>query len=140
MPSAVSNWNLLTDKPRARIGQNPPESYCRPAVDPVFRSIANSFGAGVLAAVLTGMGSDGSSGAQHIREKGGQILVQDHASSIVWGMPGQIAAAGLADGTFPLKSMAAEICRRVSRKRCTPSGTSRPRTAETRKIPVPQRP
>jgi two-component system chemotaxis response regulator CheB len=141
---APGDFHMTVEKrgavPVLALNQNVPENYCRPAVDPLFRSIANSYGAGVLAVVLTGMGSDGSSGAQHIREKGGQILVQDQASSIVWGMPGQIAAAGLADGTFSLKSMAAEICRRVALKRSSPSEASRPRAAETKKVAVPQRP
>ena len=86
------------------------------------------------------MGSDGTSGAQLIHEKGGQVLVQDEASSIVWGMPGQMAAAGLADGTFALKSMAAEICRRVGMKRSSPSGAARPSAAEAGKGAMPQRP
>jgi two-component system, chemotaxis family, protein-glutamate methylesterase/glutaminase len=122
------------------LDQSAPENYCRPAVDPMFRSVANAFGASVLAVVLTGMGRDGTSGAQLIHEKGGQVLVQDQASSIVWGMPGQVAAAGLADGTFSLKQMAAEICRRVALKRSSPSGASRPSTAEAGKGAVPQRP
>jgi two-component system chemotaxis response regulator CheB len=122
------------------LNQNAPENYCRPAADPLFRSVANAYGAGTLAVVLTGMGSDGSSGAQHVREKGGQIVVQDQASSVVWGMPGQIATAGLADGTFALRAMAAEICRRVALKRGTPSGASRPSGFATRKVVVLQRP
>jgi two-component system, chemotaxis family, protein-glutamate methylesterase/glutaminase len=122
------------------LNQSAPENYCRPAVDPMFRSVANAFGASALAVVLTGMGSDGTSGAQLIHEKGGQVLVQDQASSIVWGMPGQVAAAGLADGTFALKSMAAEICRRVALKRSSPSGAARPGAAEAGKGAVPQRP
>src|SRR5271163_4334555 len=122
------------------LNQNAPENYCRPAVDPLFRSVANAYGTGALAVVLTGMGSDGSAGAQHIHEKGGRVLVQDQASSIVWGMPGQIAAAGLADGTYALKSMAAEICRRAALKRISPVGAARPSAAETGKDAVPQRP
>ncbi len=141
---APGNFHMTVEKKGAALAlglnQNAPENYCRPAVDPLFRSVANAYGAGALAVVLTGMGSDGSSGARVIREKGGQIVVQDQASSIVWGMPGQIAAGGLADGTFALKSMAAEICRRVGLKRGTPHGAARPSTTETRKVAVPQRP
>jgi two-component system, chemotaxis family, protein-glutamate methylesterase/glutaminase len=95
------------------MNQDPPENSCRPAVDPLFRSVAKVFGPNALAVVLTGMGSDGVLGAQYVRERGGQVLVQDEASSVVWGMPGQVAAAGLADGVFPLGSMAGEIIRRV---------------------------
>jgi len=109
------------------MNQGPPENSCRPAVDPMFRSVARVYGGNVLAVILTGMGSDGVAGAQHIREKGGQVIVQDEASSVVWGMPGQIAAAGLADAIYPLSSMAREITRRVSAQRGGSSGTSMPK-------------
>ena len=99
------------------MNQGPPENSCRPAVDPLFRSVARTYGANVLAVVLTGMGSDGVVGAQHIREKGGQVLVQDEASSVVWGMPGQVTAAGLADGTYSLNQMASEVVRRIMQNR-----------------------
>lgn len=105
---------------RLAMNQGPPENSCRPAVDPLFRSVAKTFGSNVLAVVLTGMGLDGVLGSQHIREKGGQVFVQDEASSVVWGMPGQVAAAGFADATYSLSSMASEIIRRVNLKR-TPS-------------------
>jgi two-component system, chemotaxis family, protein-glutamate methylesterase/glutaminase len=95
------------------LNQDPPENSCRPAVDVLFRSVAKTFGANVLAVVLTGMGSDGVHGCEVIREHGGQVLVQDEASSVVWGMPGQVAAAGCADGIFSLDAMALEIERRV---------------------------
>jgi two-component system, chemotaxis family, protein-glutamate methylesterase/glutaminase len=104
---------------RLATNQEPPENSCRPAVDPLFRSVAKVYGQNVLAVVLTGMGYDGVSGSQHIREKGGQVFVQDENSSVVWGMPGQVAAAGLANSVFPLKSMAQEIVRRINMKRHT---------------------
>jgi len=102
---------------RLGLNQGPPENSCRPAVDPLFRSVAKTFGNNVLAVVLTGMGSDGVNGAGHIRERGGQVYVQDEASSVVWGMPGQVAAAGQADRILPLHSLAQEIVRRVSLQR-----------------------
>lgn len=102
---------------RLSTNQGPPENSCRPAVDPLFRSVAKTYGANVLAVVLTGMGSDGVIGAQHIRERGGQVFVQDEASCVVWGMPGQVTAAGLADATYPLDSMAQAIIKRVAAKR-----------------------
>jgi len=105
------------------MNQNPPENSCRPAVDPLFRSVASAFGPSVLAVVLTGMGSDGVIGSQFVRERGGQVYIQDEASSVVWGMPGQVAAAGLADAVFPLTSIAREIVRRVTAK---PVSTSAP--------------
>jgi chemotaxis response regulator CheB len=89
-----------------------PENFCRPAVDVLFRSVAELYGAGALAVVLTGMGQDGLLGAQRIRAAGGQILAQDEASSVVWGMPGAIARAGLADAVLPLENLAAEVLRR----------------------------
>jgi two-component system chemotaxis response regulator CheB len=78
------------------MNQGPPESSCRPAVDVLFRSVAAAFGANTLAVVLTGMGADGVLGSQLVRERGGRVYIQDEASSVVWGMPGQVAAAGAA--------------------------------------------
>ena len=108
------------------MNQNPPENSCRPAVDPLFRSVAGAFGPNVLAVVLTGMGSDGVLGSQIVRERGGQVYVQDEATSVVWGMPGQVAAAGLADAVFPLGSMAQEIVRRVKSKSAPASAPLNP--------------
>jgi two-component system, chemotaxis family, protein-glutamate methylesterase/glutaminase len=103
---------------RLAVNQEPPENSCRPAVDVLFRSAARVYGSNVLAVVLTGMGSDGVRGAQHIRERGGQVLVQDEASSVVWGMPGMVAEAGQADEIIPLDIMAYEIVRRIKNSRC----------------------
>jgi two-component system chemotaxis response regulator CheB len=96
------------------LNQNPPENSCRPAVDVLFRSVARTFGPHTLAVVMTGMGSDGTLGAIDIRNAGGEIFVQDEASSVVWGMPGAIVAARIADLVCPLKRLAEEIIRRVS--------------------------
>jgi two-component system chemotaxis response regulator CheB len=106
---------------RLVMNQEPPENYCRPAVDVLFRSVARVYGGNVLAVVLTGMGSDGVRGAQHIRERGGHIFVQDEASSVVWGMPGMVAKAGQADEIIPLDIMAYEIVRCVKNSRCLTS-------------------
>jgi two-component system, chemotaxis family, protein-glutamate methylesterase/glutaminase len=100
---------------RLTLNQEPPQNSCRPSVDVLFESVAELYGARTLAVVLTGMGSDGVRGAQLIREAGGQVLVQDEATSVVWGMPGQVAAAGLADGILPLEDIAPELERRVHR-------------------------
>ena len=86
---------------RTRLTDAPPENFCRPAVDVLFRSVAATFGAAALALVLTGMGSDGTRGAERLHEAGAPILVQDQSSSVVWGMPGSIAAAGMADLVLP---------------------------------------
>ncbi len=99
--------------------QDPPENSCRPAVDVLFRSVANVYGPHALAVVMTGMGRDGLRGCEHIRTAGGQILVQDEASSVVWGMPGFVARAGLADQILPLSRLTDEIIARVSRHRRT---------------------
>ncbi|HTV02368.1 MAG TPA: chemotaxis response regulator protein-glutamate methylesterase, partial [Luteitalea sp.] len=97
-----------------RLTQDPPENSCRPAVDPLFRSVVAAYGSRVLAVVLTGMGQDGLRGAELVHEAGGRVLVQDEATSVVWGMPGFVARAGLADRVLPLPELAAEIVRRVS--------------------------
>jgi len=113
---------------RLDLNQNAPEHSCRPAVDPLFRSVASVFRANVLAVVMTGMGSDGVIGARHIRDAGGEVIIQDEASSVVWGMPGLVYAAGQADAVYPLGQLAAEITRRVlqSRTRLAPATAHNP--------------
>ncbi len=96
-----------------RTHQGPPENSCRPAVDVLFRSGASVYKSHALVVVMTGMGQDGLRGCEHIRENGGQILAQDLASSVVWGMPGFVANAGLADKVLPLDQLGMEILRRV---------------------------
>jgi two-component system chemotaxis response regulator CheB len=98
---------------RVKIQQEAPENSCRPAVDPLFRSVADTYGSHVLAVVLTGMGQDGLRGCQTIVAAHGQVIVQDEASSVVWGMPGYVAEAGLAERVLPLDLLPAEITRRV---------------------------
>ncbi|MDQ6992249.1 MAG: chemotaxis response regulator protein-glutamate methylesterase [Mariprofundus sp.] len=87
--------------------------FCRPAVDPLFRSLSEIYGANLLAVILTGMGNDGLQGCTDIRAVGGQSIVQDEASSVVWGMPGVVAKAGLAEQILPLSQLGAEILRRL---------------------------
>lgn len=93
----------------------PPQNFCRPSVDVLFESVAQVYGDRALGIILTGMGQDGLRGCQAIYDRGGQILVQDEASSVVWGMPGFVANAGLADAVLPLDQMMPEMLRRVSR-------------------------
>ncbi len=95
------------------INQEPRENSCRPSVDVLFRSLAAVYGSRALAVVLTGMGRDGLRGCQEIRDAGGQVVVQDEATSVVWGMPGFVANAGLANAVLPLDAVAAEIERRA---------------------------
>jgi two-component system, chemotaxis family, protein-glutamate methylesterase/glutaminase len=104
---------------RLNLNQGPPENSCRPAVDVLFRSVAAAYGANVLGVVMTGMGSDGVLGAQDIRDAGGDVIIQDEASSVVWGMPGLVHASGLADAAYPLDHLATEITRRVLQSRAS---------------------
>jgi two-component system chemotaxis response regulator CheB len=96
------------------LNQGPPENFCRPAVDPLFRSVVAAYDGAVLAVVLTGMGSDGRNGAAEIRAGGGTVVVQDQGTSVVWGMPGAIAQAGLADEILPLDRIPEAITRHLA--------------------------
>jgi two-component system, chemotaxis family, protein-glutamate methylesterase/glutaminase len=98
---------------RLHTHQGPPENACRPAVDHLFRSAAEVYGAGVLATVLTGMGQDGLRGCRRVNEVGGQVVVQDQASCVIGSMPGVVEQAGLADAVTPLDALATELVRRV---------------------------
>jgi two-component system, chemotaxis family, protein-glutamate methylesterase/glutaminase len=102
---------------RLRTHQGRPENSCRPSVDVLFCSVAEVYGPGVLAVILTGMGQDGLRGCERIRAAGGQVLAQDAATSVVWGMPGAVARAGLADVVLPLDRLGPEIVRRVLKSR-----------------------
>ncbi len=96
------------------LNQGPAENFCRPAVDPLFRSAVAAYDGAVLAVVLTGMGADGRNGAGEIRAAGGSVLVQDQATSVVWGMPGAVSQAGFADEILPLDRVADAIHRHLS--------------------------
>lgn len=96
----------------AELDQTAPINYCRPAVDPLFASVAEATGGNALGVILTGMGHDGRDGVRALRAAGGTIIVQDEASSIVWGMPGAVAEAGLADQILPLSEIGSDIVRR----------------------------
>ena len=103
-------------RPFIRLAQTPPENHCRPAADVMLRSIAAIYGASTLAVVLTGMGEDGRGGCEAVRRAGGRVVAQDEATSVVWGMPGSVVHAGLADWVEPLP----EIARRVARLTSVP--------------------
>jgi two-component system chemotaxis response regulator CheB len=92
-----------------RTHQGPRENFCRPSVDVLFRSVAAVYGARTLGIVLTGMGQDGLRGCEELRALGARIYVQDEATCVVWGMPGFVARAGLADKVLPLAQIGAEI-------------------------------
>jgi len=95
------------------------ENFCRPSVDVLFRSVASVYGERTLGVVLTGMGQDGLKGCELLRNAGARIFVQDEESSVVWGMPGFVARAGLADKILPIGQIASEIIRATSLQRAT---------------------
>ncbi len=105
----------LNNKYLIEINEDPPENYCRPAVDPLFRSVSQAFGGAVLAVVLTGMGNDGTKGGQDIINAGGTLIAQDEETSIVWGMPGSVANAGLCSMLVSKKDMAGYINNFITR-------------------------
>jgi two-component system chemotaxis response regulator CheB len=118
---ARGNWHLEVvastrtgSPPVLHVQQGPFENHCRPAVDVLFRSAAAVFGAGTLALVLTGMGSDGLAGARLICARGGAVIAQDQASCAVWGMPRAVTLAGLAKRVLPLQAIVPEILRIVA--------------------------
>jgi two-component system chemotaxis response regulator CheB len=121
---APGNYHMIVQREegsvRIQTNQEPPENSCRPAVDVLFRSVADTYGGGVLGVVMTGMGQDGLRGSERIREAGGQVFVQDEETSVVWGMPGFVANAGLADKVLPLQQLGSEIVRRVRAGRALP--------------------
>jgi len=104
------------DENRMRLGthQGPRENFCRPSVDVLFRSVASVYGASSLGVILTGMGQDGLKGCEALSAAGASVIVQDEASSVVWGMPGFVARAGLAEKILPLDQICGEILRRVA--------------------------
>lgn len=96
----------------ALVNQEPQENFCRPSADILFRSVAKVFGRNALAVVMTGMGHDGTNGCQHIQDRGGQVIVQDEATSVVWGMPGFVVKGRLADQILPLDQIAEELIKK----------------------------
>jgi two-component system chemotaxis response regulator CheB len=97
------------------LDQSPRLNSCRPAVDALFASAGEVYGGAALAVILTGMGQDGLHGAEILKAQGASLLAQDEASCVVWGMPGAVVNAGLADQVLPLQEVVPEILRRTSR-------------------------
>ena len=93
--------------------RQPPVNSCRPSVDVLFSSVSRVYGLNALGLMLTGMGRDGLNGARDLVDAGGQMLAQDEASSVVWGMPGEVARAELASRILPLNDIGAELVRRL---------------------------
>lgn len=98
----------------ATLDQGPPENSCRPAVDVLFRSVADCYGGAAVAVILTGMGQDGLRGVQVLKAQGAYVIAQDEPSSVVWGMPGFVARSGLADAVLDLGQVVPEVVRQSS--------------------------
>ena len=110
---APGDRHLLVNAARgglqARLTTDPPENFCRPSVDPMLRSAAAACDGRVLVAMLTGMGQDGLVGTRRVVEAGGSAVAQDEATSVVWGMPGAVAQAGLCHAVLPLPRIAPKL-------------------------------
>jgi two-component system, chemotaxis family, protein-glutamate methylesterase/glutaminase len=94
-----------------QIDQGPEENFCRPSADPMLRSVASIYGKKALCLILTGMGHDGCAGAKEIVKAGGTVVAQDEATSVVWGMPGAVAKAGVCSNVLPLKDIGPKVQR-----------------------------
>jgi two-component system chemotaxis response regulator CheB len=103
------------NEPRLRLSKGPPENFCRPSVDPMLRSLAQVYGKRVLCAILTGMGSDGLKGGQALVAAGAAVVAQDEKTSIVWGMPGAVATAGICSAVLPIDDLGPFIVRIAGR-------------------------
>ena len=116
---APGNYHMVVERDGAgsviRLNQDPPENFCRPAVDPMLRSMARIYGAGLLTIILTGMGSDGQKGATEVVQAGGTVIAQDEATSVVWGMPGAVATSGLCSAVLPVKEIGPSVRKLVMR-------------------------
>jgi two-component system chemotaxis response regulator CheB len=102
---------------QARLSDDPPENFCRPSVDPMLRSAATACDGRVLVAMLTGMGHDGLAGTRQVIDAGGTAVAQDEATSVVWGMPGAVAQAGLCHAVLPLPEIAMKLRTLLGRPR-----------------------
>jgi two-component system chemotaxis response regulator CheB len=114
MGFGVDDGNATGRAVRVRLHQQEPLNHCRPSVDYLFHSAARLYGPAALALMMTGMGADGLGGARAVHEAGGTVLAQDEATSAVWGMPGRVAEAGIADAVLPLAAIAGELKQRIN--------------------------
>ena len=110
---APGDYHMVVKRDGSRamlhLNQNPPENFCRPAVDPMLRSLAEFYGDRLLVLIMTGMGADGMAGSKAVVEQGGHVFAQDKATSVVWGMPGAVATAGLCCKLVPLAEIAGTL-------------------------------
>ena len=116
---APGDYHMLikvrNDRPVIAINQDPPVNFCRPAVDPMLRSVVEIYGSRILNVILTGMGSDGMVGSQAIVDAGGTVIAQDELTSIVWGMPGAVATRGLCSAVLPIDQIGGHVRRFIMR-------------------------
>ena len=108
-PGDGTCWSRGSSRPPGAGDNDPPENFCRPSVDPMLRSASVACEGRVLVAILTGMGQDGLAGTRKVIEAGGAAIGQDEASSVVWGMPGAVAQAGLCHAVLPLPKIAPRL-------------------------------
>jgi len=110
---APGDFHMLTARKAEgvyfKLTKDPAENYCRPAVDPMLRSLVEIYGRNILAVILTGMGQDGMKGCKAVVDAGGGVIAQDEASSVVWGMPGAVANAGFCSSVLPVGDIGAAI-------------------------------
>ena len=92
-----------------KLDQNPPVNFCRPAIDPMLESVVKIHGKHTLVVILTGMGYDGLNGSKLVNQAGGTVIGQDEETSVVWGMPGAVAGAGICNAVLPLKQIAPQV-------------------------------
>ncbi len=118
---APGNWHMTVEMENGRnvvrLNQDPPINFCRPSVDPMLKSLAEVYQGRVLAVILTGMGQDGLVGGETIVDMGGAVIAQDEATSVVWGMPGAVANAGICSAVLSLTKLSdyiAEFPKRVA--------------------------
>lgn len=116
---APGDYHMLikvrNDRQVIAINQDPPVNFCRPAVDPMLRSVVELYGSRILNVILTGMGSDGMLGSQAIVDAGGTIIAQDELTSIVWGMPGAVATRGLCSAVLPIDQIGGHVHKFIMR-------------------------
>jgi len=117
---APGNFHMIVEQKGVdrvvRINQDAQENFCRPAVDPMLRSVAKVFGGRVIVVILTGMGNDGEKGSKIVVDAGGPVIAQDEKSSVVWGMPGAVATAGLCSAILPVEELAEYVMNFIARK------------------------
>ncbi|MBC8269211.1 MAG: chemotaxis response regulator protein-glutamate methylesterase [Rhodospirillaceae bacterium] len=116
---APGDYHMLVENKAGKhvisINQGPQENFCRPAVDPMLRSLVEVFDGNIITVILTGMGADGLKGSEIVVKAGGTVVAQDEQSSVVWGMPGAVATAGICSAVLPLKELAAHVMKTFGR-------------------------